>query len=208
MADTVEITPGTGAVIGTDEVTIGGTLQQVQRVKLVDGTDGGTELLPGTAAKGLSVDPRGSSGVIQASSAGLTTATTGYSAGDQLGTELSFASVVRSSGGTARIDSALLLDKAKIVAGVDLYLFDRSVTPAADNAAAAFSDADMMFCQGVIEFRAPRSTANNQLLVGLGTPVLIKPNATTLYGHLVTQVGHTWFGAAGDLVVTLGIAQD
>lgn len=42
MADTVNITPGTGAVIGTDEVTIGGVLQHVQRTKLIDGSDGGT----------------------------------------------------------------------------------------------------------------------------------------------------------------------
>lgn len=208
MADNVSITAGAGTVIGTDEVTIGGVAQHVQRMKLVDGTDGGTDLIPGTAAKGLSVDPRGSTAVIQTSSAGLTTATTAYSAGDQLGTELSFASAVRLAGGTGRVESALLMDKAKVVAGVDLYLFDRSVVPAADNAAFAFSDADMMFCQGVIEFRAAKSGANNAVLLGLGLPIVVKPNVTTLFGHLVTQSGHTFFGAAGDLVVTLGIAQD
>lgn len=54
MADTVAITAGTGTTIGTDEVTIGGTLQHVQRVKLVDGTDGGTALISGDA-NGLNV---------------------------------------------------------------------------------------------------------------------------------------------------------
>lgn len=43
MSDNVTL-PGTGAVVGADEVTIGAVLQQVQRVKLVDGTDGGTAL--------------------------------------------------------------------------------------------------------------------------------------------------------------------
>lgn len=56
MADGVPITAGAGTTIGTDEVTIGGTLQHVQRVKLVDGTDGGTDAIPGTAANGLDVD--------------------------------------------------------------------------------------------------------------------------------------------------------
>lgn len=55
MADTVPITAGSGTTIGTDEVTIGGTLQHVQRVKLVDGADGGTALIGGTA-NGLYVD--------------------------------------------------------------------------------------------------------------------------------------------------------
>lgn len=56
MADNVPITAGSGTTIGTDEVTIGAVLQHVQRVKLVDGTDGGTELIAGTAANGLDVD--------------------------------------------------------------------------------------------------------------------------------------------------------
>src|SRR5688572_8682452 len=145
MADTVTL-PGTGAVVGTDEVTIGGTAQQIQRVKLVDGVDGGTDLIPGTALRGLYVDLRGATTRIQATSAGLTTASTAYAAGDQLGTELSFANAVRVSGGYGSIVGATLLDKAKVNGGVDLYLFDRSVTPAADNAAFAFSDSDMEFC--------------------------------------------------------------
>lgn len=56
MADTVPITAGSGTTIGTDEVTIGAVLQHLQRVKLFDGTDGGTDAIPGTAANGLDVD--------------------------------------------------------------------------------------------------------------------------------------------------------
>jgi hypothetical protein len=62
VADTLttqSATPATvpaSSVIGTDEVTIGAVAQHVQRVKLVDGTDGGTDLLAGTAANGLKVD--------------------------------------------------------------------------------------------------------------------------------------------------------
>jgi hypothetical protein len=57
MPDNVTLNASTGTfVASTDEVTIGGVLAQVQRVKLVDGTDGGTELIGGTAANGLEVD--------------------------------------------------------------------------------------------------------------------------------------------------------
>ncbi len=64
MADTVAITAGSGTVIGTDEVTIGGTAQHVQRVKLVDGTDGGTGLIGGDATNGLDVDVTRVSGTV------------------------------------------------------------------------------------------------------------------------------------------------
>ncbi|MBA2704914.1 MAG: hypothetical protein H0U60_13815 [Blastocatellia bacterium] len=56
MADNVPITAGSGTTIGTDEVTIGGILQHVQRIKLVDGADGGTGLIGGDATNGLDVD--------------------------------------------------------------------------------------------------------------------------------------------------------
>ena len=56
MPDTIPITAGSGTTVGTDEVTIGGTLQHVQRVKLVDGADGGTALIGGDATNGLDVD--------------------------------------------------------------------------------------------------------------------------------------------------------
>lgn len=46
----------TSTVIGTDEVSIGGVAQHVQRVKLVDGTNGGTDLIGGDATNGLDVD--------------------------------------------------------------------------------------------------------------------------------------------------------
>ena len=45
MADNVEITPGSGAKVATDEVTIAGVKVQVQRVKPVIGADGaGTDV--------------------------------------------------------------------------------------------------------------------------------------------------------------------
>lgn len=58
MADNVTVDNGalTDYIASTDEVTIGGVTAQVQRMKLVDGTDGGTGLIGGDAANGLDVD--------------------------------------------------------------------------------------------------------------------------------------------------------
>ena len=42
MADTVAITAGSGTTIATDQVTLNGTPQHVQIVKIMDATDGGT----------------------------------------------------------------------------------------------------------------------------------------------------------------------
>lgn len=61
MADNVTFgtaiaTAPSGTVVGTDEVSIGGVTQHVQRMKLVDGANGGTELIGGDALNGLDVD--------------------------------------------------------------------------------------------------------------------------------------------------------
>jgi hypothetical protein len=58
MADGVTVDNGAGTdyTVNTDEVTIGGLLGHAQRVKLVDGADGGTALIGGDATNGLDVD--------------------------------------------------------------------------------------------------------------------------------------------------------
>ncbi len=203
MSDNVPVTAGSGTTVATDDVS--GV--HYQRFKLTDGTADSSTPIPGSA-NGLYVDPHPATTQIQVASTGLTTATTAYTANDQLGAQLTFANAVRVSGGTGIVQSAVLVDKARIVGAVDLYLFDRSVTLASDNAAAGVSDADALFCQGVISLPSPSSVANNYILsqsaIGLG----IKMNATSLYVSMVTRAGHTFFGAAGDLVLTLTILQD
>lgn len=209
MSDGVDITPGAGKTIATDDLTADGTIGgHVQLVKLIDGTDGGNTRTA-VGSKGLKIDPQGSSSVIQLASSGLTIATTAYTAGDQLGTEMQFTNAVRSSGSTAVIESAFLTDAAKIIGAVDLYLFNATVTPASDNGANSWSDADILKCLGIISFGTPILSANNSLGMAVsGIPLVIKPAATTLFGYMVTRTGHTFFGAATDIQITLGITQD
>lgn len=209
MADNVTITAGSGTTIATDDN--GGTHHQVIKVML--GANSTFTGQVGGEARGsdyaMYVDNRPKVAVVQVASAGLTTSTTAYSANDQLGTILTFANAVRASGGTATIRSATLVDKAKIVGAIDLYLFNQSVTLASDNAAADFSDSDMLFCCGIIRFPAPQTvTSNGFTQVESSGLAITCSGSTSLYGALVTRSGHTFFGAVGDLVTTLTLELD
>jgi hypothetical protein len=62
MADNVDITPGTGKIVATDEVA--GTLEHVQLFKLAIATDGSRTLIPADATNGLLVDVKRVQGVV------------------------------------------------------------------------------------------------------------------------------------------------
>lgn len=150
----------------------------------------------------------GDSRTIIGTSAGLTTATTAYIAGDQLGTEITLASIVRAAKGTI-IQSAVLIDKAKVVGAVDAFLFSAATTPATDNLANSWSDPDMLNLLGIIHFTDVIQSANNFAVMATNLPILIKPGSgTSVFCDLVTRTGHTFFGAVGDLQVTLGASRD
>lgn len=210
MADDLTTQSGTlatvpaSSVIATDDVAG----RHFQRMKLVDGTADSTTPAVVNSAGSLAIDPKAVCSRIQVASAGLTTASTSYTANDQLGTQLTFANAVRASGGSGVVQSATIIDKTLRIGAVDLLLFSASVTPASDNAAADFSDADMLSYLGRVPFPTPLTGASNYYadvpFLGLGFSVA----ATSLFGCLVTRTSHSFFAAAGDLVVTLHIAQD
>lgn len=210
MADNVSIDPGTTTPIAADD--IGSVFYQRTKTTLGPNNtataDWAGRDLGNSEGGAAYVDLRQKVTVLTVTSAGLTTASTAYTAGDQLGTEITVASAVRQSGATATIVHAVLLDKANAIGPVDLFLFDRASTPAADNAANAWSDADMLNCLGIIEFAYPKPTANNRFAHAVNLPVMIMPNATSLFCDFVTRQGHTFFGAAGDLVAKLFVVQD
>lgn len=210
--DTGTISVSSGALVNTARAwefgTAGMTHIRVRASAFTSGTVAVAWVATAMAADPVvSAIPAPAARRIQVQSAGLTIATTAYVANDQLGTILTFANAVRQVGATGVIQSATLLDQAAIVGAVDLYLFDRSVTLAADNAAATFSDADMLFCLGIISFAAPQGGTGNSIATvvsGLG----IMPSGTSLFGALVTRAGHTFFGAVTNLAVSLHVLQD
>lgn len=206
MADTVEITPGTGAVIGTDEVTIGGTLQQVQRVKLVDGTDGGTDLLPGSAGRGLAVEPRARKVRLSVTP---TISTSAYTAKDNVGGLMTFTGAARTSGGSCRIDAVQVVDQDREMADLDLVLFDRTITVPTDNAIFDPTDAELAYCVGWVPITGGHYADFNDNAVASVHPVGIETvlNGTDLFGVLVARESITYTSTA-DLTVILTILQD
>jgi len=140
--------------------------------------------------------------------AGLTTATTLYTDGDVLGTNpMSFNLGVDQG----HITGAVLINATVNMGAVDLFLYDRSVTSAANNAAHAISDADRLFSLGMINFPACQlgQDTNGQMSCIDSLAIPFDANASnTIFGILVTRSTHTvHFGAATDITVKLlGVA--
>jgi hypothetical protein len=265
MADNVTL-PGTGALVASDDVAVnGGSVAQVQYVKLVDGTGNGTDGLPGTAANGLDVDvtrvipgttatalgkaedaahtdgdtgvlllgvrnytgagtdgdysavcvtptghlcvtPRRDQVRVQVTSAGLTNAT--YASGDQLGNQYEITNAARASGGTGRITSVMLLDEADVIGPVTMLFFDRSVTAAADNAVASFSDADLLFLVGVAELAQVTDIALNRAAVAHNLSIPYTCNATSLFANVITRTANGAIASATAHKLTVTVERD
>lgn len=205
MADNVPVTAGSGTTVATDDVS--GV--HYPKHKLYDATADSINGLIVNSDGTARVDTRLSTTQIQVASSGLTIATTAYLADDQLGAIFQFSSAARVSGGSGIVRGAVLIDKSGVVGGVDVYLWNQTVTLASDNAANGVSDAQALFCQGIISLPASAVTANNKILStsGVGVPFKCSGSAN-LFASLVTRSGHTFFGATNDLVLTLTIAQD
>lgn len=166
------------------------------------------------AAGGLVVNPGAQTFRIEVNSAGLTTASTTYTAGDQEGTELTFANAARVSGQGGVVVSAVLLDKPKVLSGtpaeIDLLLFSSSVTGASDNAAFDDSDTDMGEYVGRVKWYAADwvSSASNATNERHNLAIGYVCDATSLFGILVGRTNHNFYGAVTDLRVALTVVRD
>ncbi len=209
MADNVAITAGVGTSVATDDVAVnGGSSAHVQFVKLVDGTANGTSGIPGSTA-GLYVEPHLNQLRGAVASGGLTTASTAYTAGDQVGTQFTIANAARSSGGTGTIVGVSLLDVTDIIGGYNVWVYRASVTPASDNAAFSVSDGDQANLIGVIPLAGPYDGGPNKFVqaFGIGFPYDCS-GGTSLYALLQCTIGHTFFAATTDLTLTFWLARD
>lgn len=196
MANNVPITAGSGTPIAADDISS----VWYQRVKLVDGTEDSTTAIPGDA-NGLFVKARqvGTMAFIQP--AATTTAATPFAVGDVVGTEISFTNAVLASGGFGVVEGATIVsDSATTPMGaMDLYLFTSASTPAADNAANSWSDANMLLCRGIVRFPAPDISALNTIAHWTGA-IPFNCAATTLFGVMVTRAVWTPVATAAPIV--------
>lgn len=168
------------------------------------GTDGDYTPLSTDRAGNVNVIPR--SGLVRVSvqSSGLTTASTAYVAGDQLGNQFTFAGCARKSGGTGFIRGVMIIDAADVIGPVDLVVTRSSVTLAADNAPYAISDADALNVVAVIQTVGSFDIGNNRVCQAFNLAIPYDcSGGTSLFGGLITRAGHTFFGAATNIQVIL-----
>jgi hypothetical protein len=152
-----------------------------------------------------SVDPRPVVRSVQATVTGLSTGA-GYTAGNQAGTQVAFTNALRTTG-TGTVATATLIDKSNVLGAVDLHLFSQPVTPASENTAANFSDADMQYFIGTISFPAPIPFVNNRAATVPAVGLSVQAPGTTLYGYMVTLTTHASFSAANDVTINLVMQQ-
>src|SRR5262245_53158962 len=108
--------------------------------------------------------------------------------------------MARSSGGYGAITSVQLVDDGDVIASYELLFFNSGTTPASDNAAAAWSDADLAKKVGSVYL--PTSIdyggAREAYAGGLWIPYKCSGSAD-LKVDLVARANHNFFTANDDL---------
>lgn len=110
-----------------------------------------------------------------------------YAAGDQFGTQISIANAARLTGGGGWITGVTLFDNDDLQVGADVFFYNDTTTPAADNAVFAMSDADQrkeLWCAQIPYFMDTGAQRVGQI-VGISIPYFC--TATTLYAVIRTQ---------------------
>ena len=179
------------------------------------GTDGDYAPIQVDANGGLYVSAAaGTNNIGLVSTSGVTitqtpTVTAGaYSAGDNVGGLLTFASAAQVTGGGGVIKDVLIVDDAGQDVVLELWLFDTTFTAGADNAAWAPTEAELHTLITVI------STSDGTWIAG-GTPSVCPIEVarrydctgTSLFGRLVTR-GTPTFAATDDVTVRVMLLQD
>jgi propanediol utilization protein len=196
MADNKRLKDETGTQYAAgDEVTYSGeatALVQLVRLCGVTGSEGSKTV---DAFPPLREQSR-----ISVASGGLTTATTAYTAGDQVGTQFTMTNAARASGGHGVITGIVLVSAADIIGPYDVVIARESITLASDNAAYAISDADSLKLVQLVQLQGGFDIGNNRLAIAPNIYIPYDCNGgTSLYAGLITRADHTFFGATTDL---------
>jgi len=131
-----------------------------------------------------------------------------YAAGDTVGGLLTFANAARMSGGGGVITDIIIVDDAGQDAELELWLFDRTFTAIADNAAWAPAEADLENCIAVI-------STSGWTWRAAGTPSVVNAECTrrydltgtSLFGQLATR-GTPTYVATDDITVKVKVLAD
>lgn len=194
MADNVPITAGTGTNIAADDI---GSVWH-QRVKVQHGADGSaTDVSTASPLPTWSLKDRQR---LPTTVTGVTTATTAYVAGDQLGALITIANAARVSGGTGTIRQVAVNLTADITGAIDVVFFRDTITLAGDNLPFNIAtDADILKVIEVVQLGTSIDLGGNRIARASGLDISYDcVGGTNLYASLITRVGHTFF-AVGDV---------
>lgn len=146
--------------------------------------------------------------VTQITSGGLTTATTAYSANDQVGTQFTVTGMAVSTGLGGVLTDIMLNDESAIIGQYRFWVTKSTVTPAADNAAFSLSDGDseVQISSGPFASGGVSSGVNN-FTVSWNGAVTYLCAATSLFVNLQTLAAHTFFGATTSLKLQLSTVE-
>lgn len=126
----------------------------------------------------------------------VTTATTAYIAGDQVGPLITLANAARVTGGGGMITGVTLIDQGDVIGAYDVVFFDSSVTLAGDNLAFAVSDADALKIVAIAQLAGAFDITNNRIAQAYNLAIpYVCSGGTSLFAALITRAGHTFFPA-------------
>lgn len=206
MADNVTL-PGTGAAVATDDVAVnGGSTAQVQYVKVVDGTANGTEGLPGSAARGLTVDNRFKVTTIAVTP--TVSSGSAYAVKDAVGALYTFANAARASGGSGRVEKVSIVDKGQQMVALDVVFFKATFTAPTDNAVFDPTDAELGdFIGHVSIYSGDYADFNDNSVATKLCDLPFSLTGTDLFAAVVAR-GTPTYTSTSDLIVTLHVVQD
>jgi hypothetical protein len=130
-------------------------------------------------------------------SSGLTTATTAYTSGDQLGAEMTVTLASNSEPCSGYIVGALVTDDSDVMGAVDLVFFTAASSPAADNAAAAWADANAQTITAAMSLTTVIDTGANRVVTTGLADVKVPFVAPTgrLFLNAITRTGNAVFAS-------------
>jgi hypothetical protein len=134
-----------------------------------------------------------------------------YTSGDAVGAKRTLANAVTVAGGTAILESIMILDRANQKSDLEILIFDSDPSGATitDNAAFVYSTDDLKVIARIPVSAADYVTLNSKAVACLkGLGVVLKANGGTSLYAAVVAVGTPTFAATTDLQVIFGLLQD
>lgn len=211
-ASSIDVTPGSGAIVGFDDATLpgGGSVTSQQVIKILGGgeTDAvgysSGRLVDATTDEiAMFVEQRPD--LIRSVSTFATSASPDYTAGDSIGVGSSISSAAKAAGGGLIVNSLVFVNDAAQNFELDVVFFRDSITAPTDNSAWAPSEADLLkVCGGATVLAGDwRSYGARSIAVlndiNLAIPSLV---ATTLYYAVIAQ-GAFNFASTSDLTLVV-----